>query len=277
MGSEIDGEVRALIEAAHTEAWAVLNTYRDILDSLATALLEKETLERRDLEVIFAEVEKRPRITTFDEFGPRLPSDRPPIKTPGELAIERGEPWPPPEQLPAAVDAAAGAGRRGLRLSGSEWLQHRAGLPAGEPAATSPARRPCSSSHRRELDRRGTARPARPDAGLAARTRPVGHRTATTLGADTGVGQRRTSGRPARMADRNGGQVQPNGGPNGGHGPAGQRRTERCAQRHQCRTGRGRTTHRRVGTANVRRSAQRRSEPNRSPIDPWSPPRDHRS
>src|SRR5207342_2447308 len=88
VGSEIDGEVRALIEAAHTEAWAVLNTYRDILDSLASALLEKETLERRDLEVIFA------------EFGPRLPSDRPPIKTPGELAIERGEPWPPPEKEP---------------------------------------------------------------------------------------------------------------------------------------------------------------------------------
>ena len=100
VGSEIDGEVRALIEAAHTEAWAVLNTYRDILDTLASALLEKETLNRKDLEVIFAEVEKRPRITTFDEFGPRLPSDRPPIKTPGELAIERGEPWPPPEQLP---------------------------------------------------------------------------------------------------------------------------------------------------------------------------------
>ncbi|MEP6562958.1 MAG: hypothetical protein ABJD68_18000, partial [Nakamurella sp.] len=101
VGSEIDGEVRALIEAAHTEAWAVLNTYRDILDSLASALLEKETLDRRDLEVIFAEVEKRPRITTFDEFGPRLPTDRPPIKTPGELAIERGDPWPPPESLPA--------------------------------------------------------------------------------------------------------------------------------------------------------------------------------
>jgi cell division protease FtsH len=96
VGSEIDGEVRALIETAHTEAWAVLNTYRDVLDALAGALLEKETLERKDLEVIFAEVEKRPRITAFDEFGARLPSDRPPIKTPGELAIERGEPWPPP-------------------------------------------------------------------------------------------------------------------------------------------------------------------------------------
>ena len=71
VGSEIDDEVRALIEAAHTEAWEVLNTYRDVLDALAAALLEKETLERRDLQVIFAEVEKRPRITTFDQFGVR--------------------------------------------------------------------------------------------------------------------------------------------------------------------------------------------------------------
>ena len=109
VGSEIDGEVRALIEAAHTEAWEVLNTYRDILDALAGQLLQKETLERRDLQVIFADVEKRPRITTFDEFGVRLPSDRPPIKTPGELAIERGEPWPPPEPVRAPDPVPVGA------------------------------------------------------------------------------------------------------------------------------------------------------------------------
>lgn len=93
---DIDTEVRALIEAAHTEAWAVLSENRDVLDDLARELLEKETLERKDLVRIFAKVVKRPKITTFDVFGTRLPSDRPPIKTPGELAIERGEPWPPP-------------------------------------------------------------------------------------------------------------------------------------------------------------------------------------
>jgi cell division protease FtsH len=97
VGAEIDGEVRALIEASHTEAWAVLDQYRDVLDELAKQLLEKETLERKELEVIFSSVEKRPRITVFDEWGSRTPSDREPIKTPGELAIERGEPWPPPE------------------------------------------------------------------------------------------------------------------------------------------------------------------------------------
>jgi cell division protease FtsH len=95
---EIDEEVRKLIETAHTEAWHVLSTYRDVLDELVIELLEKETLNRKDLERIFTSVEKRPHITVFNEFGERTPSDKPPIKTPGELAIERGEPWPPPEK-----------------------------------------------------------------------------------------------------------------------------------------------------------------------------------
>ena len=103
---EIDEEVRALIEAAHTEAWEILNTYRDVLDDLVFELLEKETLTRVDLERIFGSVEKRPRITAFNDFGGRTPSDKPPIQTPAELAKERGEPWPPkvePSRDPAPV------------------------------------------------------------------------------------------------------------------------------------------------------------------------------
>ena len=43
---DIDDEVRKLIEAAHTEAWEILTEYRDVLDTLAGELLEKETLHR---------------------------------------------------------------------------------------------------------------------------------------------------------------------------------------------------------------------------------------
>ncbi|HMZ15760.1 MAG TPA: ATP-dependent zinc metalloprotease FtsH, partial [Mycobacterium sp.] len=106
---DIDDEVRKLIEAAHTEAWAILTEYRDVLDVLAGELLEKETLHRKELEAIFAEVKKRPRLTVFDDFGGRIPSDKPPIKTPGELAIERGEPWPKPMPEPAFKTAIAEA------------------------------------------------------------------------------------------------------------------------------------------------------------------------
>ncbi|MCV7410891.1 cell division protein FtsH [Mycobacterium florentinum] len=106
---DIDDEIRKLIEAAHTEAWEILTEYRDVLDTLAGELLEKETLHRPELEKIFADVEKRPRLTVFDDFGGRIPSDKPPIKTPGELAIERGEPWPQPVPEPAFKAAIAAA------------------------------------------------------------------------------------------------------------------------------------------------------------------------
>jgi len=112
VAQEIDEEVRKLIEAAHTEAWEILNTYRDVLDSLVFELLERETLTRKDLERIFSDVAKRPRITAFNDFGGRTPSDKPPILSPAELAKERGEPWPP-EREPAPV-GTVGGGHKGL-------------------------------------------------------------------------------------------------------------------------------------------------------------------
>ncbi len=115
---DIDDEVRKLIEAAHTEAWAILTEYRDVLDVLAGELLEKETLHRKELEAIFADVKKRPRLTVFDDFGGRIPSDKPPIKTPGELAIERGEPWPKPMPEPAFKTAIAEASAKAREQQG---------------------------------------------------------------------------------------------------------------------------------------------------------------
>lgn len=127
---DIDDEVRKLIEAAHTEAWDVLTQYRDQLDTLAGELLEKETLHRPDLERILADVEKRPRLTLFDDFGGRIPSEKPPIKTPGELAIERGEPWPPPVQEPAFKAAIAAASQAAAGVNGTNGA-HAA--PNGQP------------------------------------------------------------------------------------------------------------------------------------------------
>src|SRR6202790_1163935 len=108
----IDDEVRKLIEAAHTEAWEILTEYRDVLDTLAGELLEKETLHRAELQAIFSDVKKRPRLTMFDDFGGRIPSDKPPIKTPGELALERGEPWPETVSQPAFKAAIAQASQQ---------------------------------------------------------------------------------------------------------------------------------------------------------------------
>jgi cell division protease FtsH len=139
--------VRKLIEAAHTEAWEILTEYRDVLDTLAGELLEKETLHRVELQALFADVKKRPRLTMFDDFGGRVPSDKPPIKTPGELAIERGEEWPKPAPEPAfkvAIAAATKAAEAAARHNGSNGVggngspvngngEHPSGAPGAGP------------------------------------------------------------------------------------------------------------------------------------------------
>ncbi|QZA07435.1 ATP-dependent zinc metalloprotease FtsH [Mycolicibacter heraklionensis] len=135
---DIDDEVRKLIEAAHTEAWEILTEYRDVLDVLAGELLEKETLHRADLEKIFGDVTKRPRLTAFDDFGGRVPSDKPPIKTPGELAIERGEPWPQPKPEPAFKAAIAQASRDAAARAGESGPNGSNGVPAGDAPGTQP-------------------------------------------------------------------------------------------------------------------------------------------
>ncbi|HYZ57306.1 MAG TPA: ATP-dependent zinc metalloprotease FtsH [Streptosporangiaceae bacterium] len=87
IASEIDDEVRRLIESAHDEAWEVLVEYRDVLDHLVLRLLDKETLSRKEVLEIFETVQKRPLRGSYTGYGKRLPSDRPPVLTPKELAL----------------------------------------------------------------------------------------------------------------------------------------------------------------------------------------------
>ena len=91
VAAKIDEEMQLLLDEAHKVAYATLERYRDELDTLASKLLEKETLRRGDLEAIFDTVEPvRPPLPAHDaRFGRQ--SDREPVKTPVELAKERGE------------------------------------------------------------------------------------------------------------------------------------------------------------------------------------------
>ncbi len=94
----VDAEVRRLIDEAHDEAWTVINDNRDVLDRLSSELLEKETLDHLELEVIFKDVRKlapRPQWLSSDK---RPVSDRPPVPVPAKAPID-----------PGAVDAGVGS------------------------------------------------------------------------------------------------------------------------------------------------------------------------
>jgi cell division protease FtsH len=92
IASAIDEEIRRMIEAAHDEAWEVLVEYRDVLDALVLRLLDKETVSRKEVLEIFAPVQKRPARGTYTGYGKRLPSDRPPVLSPKELALAASSP-----------------------------------------------------------------------------------------------------------------------------------------------------------------------------------------
>jgi cell division protease FtsH len=71
IAAEIDGEMRALIELAHDEAWEILVEYRDVLDNIVAELMEKETISQQDMARICARVVKRPPMAPYDSNGRR--------------------------------------------------------------------------------------------------------------------------------------------------------------------------------------------------------------
>jgi cell division protease FtsH len=86
----IDAEVRVLIEQAHDEAWQVLNDNREVLDRLATTLLQQETLDHLELAGIFADVRKLPERPPWLSSDKRPSSDLPPVPMPSKAPIDEG-------------------------------------------------------------------------------------------------------------------------------------------------------------------------------------------
>ncbi|GAB3401456.1 ATP-dependent zinc metalloprotease FtsH [Schumannella luteola] len=115
IAEKVDAEVRTIIEAAHDEAWQVLNDNRDILDNLARELLEKETLDHDQLAEIFSDVRKLPERPLWLSSSNRPLSDLPPIEMPSKAPVD-----------PEAVDG---------------------GVDSGEPSPAKPARAPRPSGN----------------------------------------------------------------------------------------------------------------------------------
>lgn len=86
VAERVDAEVRAMIENAHTEAWKVLNSNREILDKLAHELLVHETLDHNQIAEIFKDVKKLPKRKQWLSNEKRPVSKKPPVKYPTPTA-----------------------------------------------------------------------------------------------------------------------------------------------------------------------------------------------
>jgi len=95
VAARIDEEVRKLIDEAHVEALTILTENRKVLDKLAKALVEKETLDTPDVMEILGPVAKRPS---------RNASTQPPARTQPRRRVARSvapKPRPRPNPGPA--------------------------------------------------------------------------------------------------------------------------------------------------------------------------------
>ncbi|GAB2510415.1 ATP-dependent zinc metalloprotease FtsH [Corynebacterium atrinae] len=137
IAAKIDEETHRLLDAAHEQAYTILRDNREYLDRLAEKLLEKETLRRPDLEVLFEGIEPRAAHDIFPGENDRFPrqADREPVKTPVEMAIERGE--EPPKRFSL------------LEMSKEARAKRQAELAAAPPVPAGPSA-PAEGRHHRE-------------------------------------------------------------------------------------------------------------------------------
>ncbi|HET7326685.1 MAG TPA: ATP-dependent zinc metalloprotease FtsH [Nocardioidaceae bacterium] len=119
----IDEEVNTLLTNAHQEAFDILNDNREVLDNLVVALLERETLDRNELNEIFEPLQIRPARGPWTGSEHRAPSRKPPVNVsassngqkPG-LVVGPGEGGddvvgePPGNPVPPSDKPAGGAG-----------------------------------------------------------------------------------------------------------------------------------------------------------------------
>ena len=88
IAAKVDAEIRKLIENAHQEAFDILVENRATLDAMVLQLLEKETLNKEEIAVIFAKVNSWPRRPSWTGSSTRIPSQQPPIAVPERLIVK---------------------------------------------------------------------------------------------------------------------------------------------------------------------------------------------
>jgi cell division protease FtsH len=90
VAAAIDDEVRTFIETAHQEAYEVLVANRDVLDALVLELLEKETLDKGQIDEIFAALQLREPRPAWTGSARRQPDERGPVPSPAVRKTQNG-------------------------------------------------------------------------------------------------------------------------------------------------------------------------------------------
>ena len=88
VAATVDAEIRKMIENAHQEAFDILVENRATLDAMVLQLLEKETLNKEEIAVIFNKVNSWPRRPAWTGSATRIPSQQPPVAVPERVITD---------------------------------------------------------------------------------------------------------------------------------------------------------------------------------------------
>jgi cell division protease FtsH len=131
----IDSEMHAILENAHNEAYKAINLNRKVLDALAKALMENETLNQEEIAAIFKPIKKLPIRAQWLSSKSRPVSKLAPIAIPrkGSSALKQ-----------AAIDkaAATSAAKKPVRKPAAKKPVAKVGpkTAATKPAAKKPTK-----------------------------------------------------------------------------------------------------------------------------------------
>jgi len=127
----IDSEMHAILENAHNEAYKAINQNRAVLDALAKALMEEETLNQEQIAKIFKSIKKLPKRSQWLSSKNRPVSKLAPIAIPrkGSSAVKQAE-----------LDKAAASAAAPKRATRARAAAKPAAKPALKPAAKKPTK-----------------------------------------------------------------------------------------------------------------------------------------
>ncbi len=91
----VDDEVKRLVDEAYAKAMQIVNENRELLDRIAVALLERETIDREDLERLMKGEPLPPRVLPPEPFNPQTPPPSKPAVQPARAPILGAPPAEP--------------------------------------------------------------------------------------------------------------------------------------------------------------------------------------
>jgi cell division protease FtsH len=91
----VDDEVKRLIDEAYARATQILTSHRELLDRIAVALLDRESIDREDLDRLVRNLPLTPRNLSTDPAAPASPPSAKPGVTPSRAPILGAPPAEP--------------------------------------------------------------------------------------------------------------------------------------------------------------------------------------